>query len=60
MSGNETRSKLAVILNVEVVGYERLRKDDAAATERAVEKWQAIFARRAKSRAGQSPAPVKF
>jgi hypothetical protein len=39
MSGNETRSKLAVILNVEVVGYERLRKDDAAATERAVEKW---------------------
>ena len=53
MSGNETRSKLAVILNVEVVGYERLRKDDAAATERAVEKWQAIFARRAKSRAGE-------
>ncbi|MFP6758135.1 MAG: hypothetical protein VCC99_07935 [Alphaproteobacteria bacterium] len=53
MSGNETRSKLAVILNVEVVGYERLLKDDAAATERAVEKWQAIFARRAKSRAGE-------
>ena len=53
MSGNETRSKLAVILNVEVVGYERLLKDDAAATERAVEKWQAIFAHRAKSRAGE-------
>lgn len=53
MSGDDIRSKLAVILNVEVVGYERLRKDDATATESAVAKWQGIFSRRVSTRAGE-------
>jgi TolB-like protein/class 3 adenylate cyclase len=52
MSNDATRSKLAVVLNVEVVGYERLVKDDSAATERAVTKWQAVMKERVGARGG--------